>query len=408
MELIQINLLGLSYPNQSTPGIKITLFAQIFQKFNKQSFDRLIEKHQSNKHCKGNDAWTHFVTMVFCQFSKSNSLNDVCNGMRSATGDLNHLGLTKAMKKSSLSYTNKHRSWEIFRDMYYVLHDKFSGQLKNKRTLHPKRKIFLVDSSTIDLCLNLYDWAHFRQKKGAIKLHTVLDFDGYLPAFIDVSDGKKHDVRAAHDMKFPSKSIVVADRASVDFTWMDELDNQGVFFVIRGKENIQFQLEEQLLRPTDLKNGSIEVDWHAHLSQPNTRKKYDKLLRMVQVWDEETEQYLELLTNNFTWTATTISELYKRRWSIESFFKDIKTHLKIKSFVGTSLNAVMIQIWTAMITILLLKLLQKEAKYKWHLSNLVSFVRLNLFVKIDLKLWLDKPFLDPEEMKNRSTQMTLF
>lgn len=388
--------------------MKITLFAQIFQKFDKHSFDRLIKKHQSNKHCKGNDAWTHFVTMVFCQFSKSNSLNDVCNGMRSATGDLNHLGLTKAMKKSSLSYINQHRSWEIFQDMYYVLHDKFSGQLKNKRRLLPKRKIYLVDSSTIDLCLSLYDWAHFRQKKGAIKLHTVLDFDGCLPAFIDVSDGKKHDVRAAHDMKFPSKSIVVADRAFVDFTWMDELDEQGVFFVIRGKENIQFELEEQLLRPTDLKNKSIEVDWHAHLSKPSTRKKYDKPLRLVQVWDEETKQYLELLTNNFTWTATTIAELYRRRWSIESFFKDIKTHLKIKSFVGTSLNAVMIQIWTAMITILLLKLLQKEAKYKWHLSNLVAFVRLNLFVKIDLKLWLDKPFLDPLEMKNRSAQMTLF
>jgi len=129
---------------------------------------------------------------------------------------------------------------------------------------------------------------------------------------------------------------------------------------------------------------------------------------MVQVWDEETEQYLELLTNNFSWTASTIAELYKRRWSIESFFKDIKSNLKIKSFIGTSFNAVMIQIWTALITILLLKVLQREAKHPWHLSNLVAFVRLNLFVKIDLQLWLDKPFLDPDEIKKLSTQTNLF
>ncbi len=409
MELLQIKLVCLGGPKkQNNSAMKITLFAQIFQKFNKKSFDKLAEKHQSNKHCKGNDAWTHFVTMVFCQFSKSNSLNDVCNGMRSATGDLNHLGLNRAMKKSSLSYTNQHRSWEVFRDMYFDLHAQFSSQLKNKRTLLPKRKIYLLDSSTVDLCLSLFDWAHFRQKKGAIKLHTVLDFDGCLPAFMDVSDGKKHDVRAAHDMRFPSGSIVVADRAYVDFEWMNELDRQGVFFVIRGKENIKFELEEQILRPSDVTNKSIEYDWHVSLSNSGTSKKYGKQLRMVQVWDEETEQYLEILTNNFTWTASTIAELYKRRWSIESFFKDIKTHLKIKSFIGTSLNAVMIQIWTALITILLLKLLQKEAKYKWHLSNLVAFVRLNLFVKIDLKLWLDKPFLDPVEIESRSNQLALF
>lgn len=292
--------------------------------------------------------------------------------------------------------------------MYFDLHAQFSSQLKNKRTLLPKRKIYLLDSSTVDLCLSLFDWAHFRQKKGAMKLHTVLDFDGCLPAFMDVSEGKKHDVRAAHDMRFPSGSIVVADRAYVDFEWMNELDRQGVFFVIRGKENIKFELEEQLFRPSDATNKSIEYDWHVSLSNSGTRKKYGKQLRMVQVWDEETDQYLEILTNNFTWTASTIAELYRRRWSIESFFKDIKTHLKIKSFIGTSLNAVMIQIWTALITILLLKLLQKEAKYKWHLSNLVAFVRLNLFVKIDLKLWLDKPFLDPIEIESRSNQLALF
>jgi hypothetical protein len=388
--------------------VKITLFAQIFQKINKDSFNKLVQKFESNKHCKGNDAWSHFVTMVFCQFSKSNSLNDICNGMRSATGDLNHLGVTKAMRRSSLAYNNQHRNWELFQSMYFDLYDRFESKLKKSRNLLPKRKIYLLDSTTIDLCLKVFDWALFRKKKGAIKLHTVLDFDGCMPVFADLSDGKKHDVKAAHEIEFPTGSIVVADRAYVDFKWMKELDEQRVFFVIRGKENIKLELTERLLSPTDEKNPHIQYDWEGYLSLPQSKAKYPMKLRMVQVWDPEQEIYLELLTNNFTWTATTISELYKRRWNIESFFKEIKTHLKIKSFIGTSMNAVLIQIWTALITILLLKTLQREAKYKWHLSNLVSFIRLNLFVKIDLKKWLDKPFLDDDEIDKLELQLSLF
>jgi hypothetical protein len=388
--------------------MKITLFAQIFQKINRNSFNKLAEKFESNKHCKGNDAWSHFVTMVFCHFSKSASLNDVCNGMRSATGDLNHLGLTKAMRRSSLAYNNQHRNWEVFQAMYFDLYEQFEPTLRKNRKLLPKRKIYLLDSTTIDLCLKVFDWAHFRKKKGAVKLHTVLDFDGCMPVFADLSDGKKHDVKAAHDIEFPAGSIVVADRAYVDFNWMRELDGQDVFFVIRGKENIQLELAERPLRPTDEANPHIQYDWEGHLTLPLSKSKYPGKLRMVQVWDEEQQIYLELLTNNFTWTASAISELYKRRWSIESFFKEIKTHLKIKSFIGTSMNAVLIQIWTALITILLLKALQKEAKHKWHLSNLVSFIRLNLFVKIDLKKWLDKPFLDDDEIDKMQFQLSLF
>ncbi|MCX7353170.1 MAG: IS4 family transposase [Proteobacteria bacterium] len=375
---------------------------------NKDSFNKLVQKFESNKHSKGNDAWSHFVTMVFCQFSKSNSLNDICNGMRSATGDLNHLGVTKAMRRSSLAYNNQHRNWELFQSMYFDLYDRFESKLKKSRKLLPKRKIYLLDSTTIDLCLKVFDWALFRKKKGAIKLHTVLDFDGCMPVFADLSDGKKHDVKAAHEIEFPTGSIVVADRAYVDFKWMKELNEQSVFFVIRGKENIKLELTERLLSSTDEKNPHLQYDWQGYLSLPQSKAKYPMKLRMVQVWDPEQEIYLELLTNNFTWTATTISELYKRRWNIESFFKEIKTHLKIKSFIGTSMNAVLIQIWTALITILLLKTLQREAKYKWHLSNLVSYIRLNLFVKKKKKKWLDKPFLDDDEIDKLELQLSLF
>ena len=363
--------------------MNITLFAQIFQIVSRETFTKLVDKYQSNKHCKGNDAWSHFVTMVFCQFSQSNSLNDVCNGMRLATGNLNHLGVKKAMKKSSLSYCNQHRNWELFRDMYYSLYDQLAGSISKSRKLLPKRSIYLLDSTTIDLSLKLYDWALFRQKKGAIKLHTVLDFDGCMPVFVSLSDGKKHDIKAAKEIEFPKDSVVVGDRGYVDFSWMYELDQAGVFFVVRGKENIKMDMIKGRIKLGADLSDSIQGDWEVELQKDTTYDKYPKKLRMVQVWDEVNNVQLELLTNNFSWTAETIAELYKRRWYIESFFKELKTHLKIKSFIGTSLNAVLIQIWTALITMLLLKSLQRRAVFKWNLSNLVNLIRTNLFTKCD-------------------------
>lgn len=385
--------------------MNITLFSQILQKIDKNFFNLHVKNLSSNKHCKGNDAWSHFVTMLFCQFAKCDSLNDICNGMRSATGDLNHLGVTKAMCKSSLAYSNEHRHWELFEKMYYELFHQFSPGMKKKRTLLPKRQIYLLDSTTIDLCLNVFDWAKFRQRKGAVKLHTVLDFDNCLPAFMDLSDGKTQDIRAAREIEFPRDSIVVADRGYVDYKWMMELEKSGVFFVIRGKENQKFEYFKNELDKGKSENESIVGDWVVVPESDLSREKYNEVLRMVQVFDPVNKTTFQLLTNNFTWTASNISELYRRRWAIESFFKDIKQHLKIKSFVGTSKNAVLIQIWTALITILLLKSLKKAAKFKWHLSNLISFIRINLFVKIDLQKWLDKPFLDDDEMAERSNQI---
>jgi hypothetical protein len=377
--------------------VNITLFAQIIQKINKDSFKKLVSKHDSDKHCKGNDSWSHFVTMLFCHFSRSNSLNEVCQGMRSATGNLNHLGLSKSIKKSSLAYVNSVRPWGLFRDMYFDLYEQLRPSLKLPRKLLPKRKIFLLDSTTIDLCLSVFDWAKFRAKKGAIKLHTVLDFDECMPVFADMSDGKKHDITAAKEMEFPEGSVIVADRGYMDFSWLYTLNKQKNFFVVRCRENVKMDLVERPFNKSKDSNSNVQVDWEGYFSLYKSKKDYPDKIRMVQIWDESEQVYIELLTNNFSWTASTIEELYKRRWSIESFFKEIKTHLKIKSFVGTSINAVLVQIWTALITILLLKSLQRAAKHTWHLSNLIAFIRLNLFVKINLQNWLDKPFLDDTE-----------
>lgn len=320
--------------------MNITLFAQILQKIERTTFKKLVASHESNKHSKGNDSWTHFVTMLFCQFSGSNSLREVCNGMRSATGELNHLGVGKAMNKSSHSYNNETRTWELFRDVYNSLFDSLGRSAK--RTLLPSRKIYLLDSTTIDLSLNAFDWAQFRQRNGAIKLHTVLDFDFCLPNFMDLSDGRKHDVLAANQICFPKGSIVVADKVYIDLEWLNKHNETGVYFVVRGKENLKLKLNQ---RPFDLdkpSNKNIMEDWECEFESKQSKRKYPGKHRMVQVWDPEHQMYLELLTNNLTWTVSTISELYRRRWMIEQFFKHVKTHLKIKSFVGTSLNAVLI------------------------------------------------------------------
>jgi len=375
----------------------ITLFAQIIGSLCRNSFNHLVKQHQSNKHAKGIDSWTHLITMVFAQFSKLNSLRDVTNGLKSASGNLNHLGLQKSPSKSSLSYQNKNRDWTLMRDYYFVLLKKLSGMARFKQTrFRIKSKIFLLDSTTISLCLSLFDWARFRKKKGAIKLHTLLDYDGCLPVYMNMTDGKAHDSTVAREIVLPSDSVVVADRAYIDFETLYRWHQGKSYFVIRLKKSIQHKAVGERDLP-DNRHEHILIDEYIELTEEQTRKKYPGKLRRVVIWDEQNGQTLEMITNQFTWTAYTIGELYKARWAIENFFKDIKQLLKIKTFLGTSPNAVLIQIWTAMITILVLKYLKACAKYGWQLSNLVVFIRLNLLVKIDLRRILDDPFQPPPE-----------
>lgn len=375
--------------------MNITLFAQILQTLDRVSFKRLVAKHQTDKHQKGINSWTHFVTMLFCQFSKLNSLRDVCNGLKSASGNLNHLNVKSPPCKSSLSYQNKHRNWELFQDYYFELLGKLSKMADFKQTrFRIKSKILLLDSTTISLCLSLFDWAKFRRKKGAIKLHTLLDYDGCLPTYLHMTDGKVHDAMAAKQINVPKDAVVVADRAYVDFQTLFRWAMGGSYFVVRLKSSIKFNRLEEKPLPED-RHQHILVDEYIELSEEKTKEKYPKKLRRVVVYDPINDQTIELITNQFSWTANTISELYKARWQIEIFFKEIKQLLKIKSFLGTSTNAVLIQIWTALITILILKYLKACSKYSWHLSNMVAFLRLNLLVKFDLKKLLDKPFEPP-------------
>lgn len=386
----------------------ISLFSQIIKKLDRSSFNKLVKDKQTDKHSKGFNSWTHLISMLFCQFAKSQSVRDISNGLRSATGNLNHLGIQKAPSKSTVSYQNQRRDWELFKDYYYKLLETIGQQAYRKRVnFRIKSKIFLLDSTTISLCLSLFDWAKYKTAKGAIKMHTLLDYDGHLPAYINITNGKTADNKGAYDIPLLKNSVVVADRFYNDFSLLNVWDSNKVFFVIRHKENLQFKSIKENELP-DNRHQHILKDEMIELTGNQSKTKYPKQLRRVAIWDDESKQEIELITNQTTWTANTISELYKARWQVEIFFREIKQLLHIKSFVGTSENAVMIQIWTALITILILKALKAMAKYPWYLSNLVAFIRLNLFVKIDLQKWLDEPFVDPKPPPQNLQQGVLF
>jgi len=386
----------------------ITLFSQIISKLDRSNFKKLVDEKQTDKHNKGYTSWTHLVSMLFCQFAKSQSVRDISNGLRSATGNLNHLGIDKAPSKSTISYQNKHRNWELFRDYYYQLLQSLGQHPSFKRTkFRIKSKIFLLDATTISLCLSLFDWAKYKTAKGAVKMHTLLDFDGNLPAYINITNGKTADNKGAYDIPLLKRSVIVADRFYNDFSLLNIWDSNEVFFVIRHKENLQFISVKENELP-DNKQQHILKDEVIELKNGASRSKYPNKLRRVSVWDEENQQVIELITNQFSWSPNTIGELYKSRWQFEIFFRDVKQLLHIKSFIGTSENAVMIQIWTALITILILKALKAQSKYAWYLSNLVAFIRLNLFTKIELKEWLDYPFEKPSKPPPELIQGVLF
>ena len=386
----------------------ITLFSQIISKLDRLKFSKLVKEKETDKHAKGFNSWTHLVSMLFCQFAKSQSLRDISNGLRSATGNLNHLGIERAPSKSTIGYQNKNRDWELFRAYYYQLLGSIGQQAGFKQVKFKiKTKIFLLDSTTISLCLSIFDWAKYKTAKGAVKMHTLLDFDSNLPAYVNITDGKTADNKGAYDIPLLKGSVIVADRFYNDFYLLNVWDSKGVYFVIRHKENIQYKVIKENKLPEN-RHQHILKDEIIELKNKSSKERYPKRLRRVAVWDDVNQQVIELITNQMTWSCNTIGELYKSRWEVEIFFRDIKQLLHIKSFIGTSRNAVMIQIWTALITILILKALKAMAKFNWHLSNLVAFIRLNLFVKINLQQWIDKPFEEHNDPPIEILQGVLF
>lgn len=376
---------------------KITLFAQVIQLLPKEIIKSLSRKHGTDRHAKGFNSWSHLISMIFCQFADCVSLREISNGLHSANGNLNHLGITRAPSKSTLSYQNEHRSCDFFRDCYYSLLQYFGQQVKfSGRKFRFKNAVHALDSSTITLCAEIYDWAHYTHSKGAVKLHTLLNFETMLPEYVYITDGKGADNTSASHVKVKAGNIVVCDRGYFDTELLNVWDSSKVFFVARMRNNILYnQIEERDL--PDKVHPEVLIDEIVQLTGTETSVQYPKPIRRIAVYNSQHHYVMELATNNFKLAAATIADLYKARWDIEIFFRNLKQNFHIKSFVGTSRNAVEIQIWTALITMLLLAFLKQKSIYKWHFSNLVSSLRLNTFTKIDLWTWVNKPFTPPPE-----------
>jgi len=357
----------------------------------------------AERHAKGFSSWDQCVAMLFCQLAQAKSLREISDGLAVTCGKLSHLGLRTAPAKSTLSYANAHRPWQLYQNAFFHLRDLCHNESPGKKKkFRFKNRLLSLDSTTIDLCLGLFPWADFRQTKGAVKLHMLLDHDGYLPDFAVITDGKTHDVTTARHFTLPAGSIVAVDRGYYDFGLFARWNNAGVFFVTRLKGNAAYEVVENRPLP---QRGSVLADQIIRFTGSNTRLKYPGLLRRVVIWDEENQREIELLTNHLRFGATTIGQIYRDRWEIELFFKVIKQHLKIKTFVGTSPNALKTQIWTALIAVLLLKYLQFRSKCNLPLCRLVALLRLNLFSYRNLWDWLDDPFETPPELPNPQLEM---
>jgi len=368
-----------------------SIFSQLLQLFPRLEFQHWVTITQAERYAKGFPCWSQFVSMLFCQLGRAHSLREITGGLRSCEGKLKHLGIT-APSHSTLAYANGHRPWELYEQIFLQLFERFHIQVAGKRKFRFKNKLISMDSSTIDLCLEMFDWAKFRQTKGAIKLHLLLDHDGYLPSFAIITEGNVSDVRVARQFHFDPGTIVVDDRGYNDYALFGRWTAQGVFFVTRMKDNALYEVVGGKDVP---QNRNILKDEMIELRGPKAIEKCPYPLRRIEVSDPETGEILVFLTNNLKLGATTIASIYKERWQIEIFFKALKQNLKIKTFVGTSANAVKIQIWTALIAMLILRFLQLRSRFNWSLSNLVALLRMNLFTHRDLWVWLNKPYETP-------------
>jgi Domain of unknown function (DUF4372)/Transposase DDE domain len=383
-----------------------SLFNQLLQHFPRTEFGALVKENNAERGAKGFGCWTQLVSMLFCQLAHADSLREICNGLGCCLGKLVHLGIGKAPNKSTLSYANEHRPAKLYEDLFYTALKRFrdeGGLGPRKQKFRFKNKLLSLDSTTISLCLELFPWAKFRRAKGGVKAHVLLDHDDYLPRYVLITEAKCSDVKMVDAFPLNPGSIVAMDRGYNDYGLFGKWTAAEIYFVTRLKENAAYQVAEECAVPTD---RNIRSDQLIRFTGAQAQKDCPCLLRRVVVWDAVNQREIALLTNLLAFGATTIAAIYKDRWEIELFFKALKQNLKVKSFVGTSKNALCIQIWTALLAILLLKWLHHLSKAKWSLSNLGSMLRLNLFTYRDLQTWLDDPFGTPPILPE-SQQLTL-
>jgi Transposase DDE domain/Domain of unknown function (DUF4372) len=372
-----------------------SIFSQLLKLFSRLEFQQLVKETRAERHARGFPSWDQFVAMLFCQLGRAQSLREICGGLASCEGRLVHLGASAAPSRSTLAYANAHRPWQLYEAVFHRLLGRCQElTARAQKKFRFKNKLLSLDATVIDLCASVFCWAKYQRTKGAVKLHLLLDHDGYLPTVAVITEGRVADVRVARELRFEPGTILIMDRGYVDFAWFDRLTAQGVFFVTRPKTGMAYEVVEH--RKIDV-NRNLLSDQIIELTS-ETGQKVAWQLRRIEIWVPEKEQRMALLTNHLDLSALTIAAIYKQRWQVELFFKALKQNLKIKTFVGTTANALRIQIWTALIAMLLLRYLQLRSTFGWSLSNLVALLRMNLFVHRDLWAWINQPFDKPPEI----------
>ena len=370
-----------------------SIFSQILKLFPEGEFEAAVHKHQTERHARGFTSWGQFVAMLFCQLAQAKSLREITEGLQASEGKLRHLGLPEAPARSTLAYANSHRPWELYETVFQQLLrqcQKRLGVAKVGSQLGLAGKLMSLDATVIDLCAEVFDWAQFRTTKGAVKLHLLLDHNGYLPCFAVITEGKVHEIQVARKLAFQRGTMLVFDRGYTDYGWFQRLTEEGVQFVTRLKDNAAYVVVE---RRKALGQG-VRAD-EIIVLEKQADSATAPFLRRVRYWDQDNKRELVFLTNHLDLAAEKIAAIYKERWQIELLFKALKQNLRIKTFVGTSANALKTQIWTALIALLAIKFLQLQSTFKWSLSRLVALLRQQLFVYRDLWRWLEAPFEPP-------------
>jgi hypothetical protein len=374
-----------------------TIFSEILKLCPRYHFDKAVNEYEGDRYVKTFTTWQQFMAILYSQITQKDSLRDIVTGLSAHSSRWYHLGLS-GINKSTLSDANAKRDYRMYEGLFYHLLGRCQD-LTPKHRFRFNNPLYTIDASTIDLCLSVFPWAKFRRAKGAIKLHCLYDHSGALPTFMTVTDGKRHDVRVVKDHSFPllPDSIVSIDKAYIDYKWLNSLDEQGIWFVTRAKANVDYVVSGQ----HQISNRKVLSDERIYLQGPLTRTKYSKELRLIRYYDEEKQKTLTFLTNNFKLAATSIAQIYKSRWQIELFFKWIKQNLKIKSFLGTSKNAVLTQIWVAMCYYLLLTYIKYQTKYGYSMLQLSRVIRETLFERKSL---IDILTLHPNKLKIRQDE----
>jgi hypothetical protein len=381
------------------------VFSQVMDHLPMHTFRRCVQRYQGNHKIKSFSCLDQYRCMAFAQITYRESLRDIEACLRAQQHKLYHMGIRGGMSRNTLSNANKSRDWRVYADFAQALiHTARELYLNEEFGVDLDNTVYALDASTIDLCLSVFPWAHFRSTKAAVKLHTLIDLRGNIPTFIHVSDGKLHDVNVL-DLLIPEPAaFYIMDRGYLDFARLQALDLAAAFFVIRGKSNLKCR---RLYSRSVDKSTGLRCDQSVVLTGFYAAKNYPDKLRRIKYHDAETNKTFVFLTNNFSLPALTIAELYRCRWQVELFFKWIKQHLRIKSFFGTSENAVKTQIWIAVSVYVLVAIIKKRLKLDASLYTILQILSVTSFEKVPLKQLLSDTDYKFNETEPHN-QLTLF